>query len=945
MISSLKTGKLLLLAASLFLVAEVADMIHRSNIKYFLQTSMLNREISKKEKKGLDCLNELVSVGDDPESISAHMLKHVNPGENNLLYYRDNRLVGWTDNSYNPPRSIDQNSFRNNFINLQGRYLVVNRVSDSLNVFVCLIDVWNRYEIENEIIKSGYVSSLNMPDGAGLTTDPTSGYPVYGRSGNYLFSATYEGCGNFNTWFIIIPVILWISFLLILLLLVNRFASYISMKGHGAFAPLVVLGITAILYLVVVFTGKPDVFSQMNLFSPYRFAIGRLIPSTGHMAMVGIGFLYFAWSFYRWFPVSFGKDGRKLTELAVLSLYMLLGVVIFFLYSSIVVYFIKGSNISFEIYKILDIDYFTIVAFLSSSMILLGLVLYLLKIFMAAEEINDRTLFMAGGISVVVIFLIYAARGFNPFIQVVWSALLICARFMRNPATSKINVAVLFGIIAGAYASWVIPSETWKRETDMLKVMAVNYSNDNDLYAESLLYDTWSRLEGDSLLMAMMSLDYFTDEDADLIYRYLDQEYFNGYWENYSRIYTVCSYDSDLILEGREDDPENCFYFFNERIKATGVPLADTGLVFIENNSGRAYYLGSAYFEASDRTTNGLFIELVNEIKYVQSGYPELLVDSRYFMQPVLRKYGIAKYIKDTLVMQTGVEPFDQLLSIRGGDESEYLSVRVRDFDYLVFNRSDKVSIVIRRPSIRFIDILVIFTYVFIGFFILFIIAIMLVNPAERFSFRRLEFRHKMQFAFVAILLGTMVSVGSVVIYLSVGQYRAKHLENIREKLSSVNIEMEHKLSTESALDEGWNAEGYPSLDDLLVKFSNVFYTDINLFDMNGNLMASSRREVFDKNLVGRRMNYAAYEALSKRGEFQFVHQENIGDLRFLSAYIPFFNKDNQLLAYLNLPILTCRQNSQKRYQTWLLQLSTFPYPSCGCNELRGSISARITAP
>ena len=37
----------------------------------------------------------------------------------------------------------------------------------------------------------------------------------------------------------------------------------------------------------------------------------------------------------------------------------------------------------------------------------------------------------------------------------------------------------------------------------------------------------------------------------------------------------------------------------------------------------------------------------------------------------------------------------------------------------------------------------------------------------------------------------------------------------------------------------------------------------------------------------------------------EFVHEEQIGSLRYLSAYVPFKNHDNELLAYLNLPYFT----------------------------------------
>ena len=44
-----------------------------------------------------------------------------------------------------------------------------------------------------------------------------------------------------------------------------------------------------------------------------------------------------------------------------------------------------------------------------------------------------------------------------------------------------------------------------------------------------------------------------------------------------------------------------------------------------------------------------------------------------------------------------------------------------------------------------------------------------------------------------------------------------------------------------------------------LIKFSNVFYTDINLYDLNGIILASSRPEIFEKGLLGTTINAEAF--------------------------------------------------------------------------------------
>jgi nitrogen fixation/metabolism regulation signal transduction histidine kinase len=111
----------------------------------------------------------------------------------------------------------------------------------------------------------------------------------------------------------------------------------------------------------------------------------------------------------------------------------------------------------------------------------------------------------------------------------------------------------------------------------------------------------------------------------------------------------------------------------------------------------------------------------------------------------------------------------------------------------------------------------------------------------------------------------------------------------------------------------------YNNLNDLLINTSNIFYIDINLYDPEGNLIATSRPEIFDKGLIGKKMNARAYAALTNDAKAEVVHNENIGNLNYISAYVPFKNKDNKLLAYLNLPYFTRQEELSREVSTMVV--------------------------
>jgi nitrogen fixation/metabolism regulation signal transduction histidine kinase len=55
-----------------------------------------------------------------------------------------------------------------------------------------------------------------------------------------------------------------------------------------------------------------------------------------------------------------------------------------------------------------------------------------------------------------------------------------------------------------------------------------------------------------------------------------------------------------------------------------------------------------------------------------------------------------------------------------------------------------------------------------------------------------------------------------------------------------------------------------------------------------------------------------------------FIQNENIGGLNFLSAYIPFRNRDNKLMAYLNLPYFAKEGELRKEISTLVVALVNF---------------------
>jgi signal transduction histidine kinase len=173
----------------------------------------------------------------------------------------------------------------------------------------------------------------------------------------------------------------------------------------------------------------------------------------------------------------------------------------------------------------------------------------------------------------------------------------------------------------------------------------------------------------------------------------------------------------------------------------------------------------------------------------------------------------------------------------------------------------------------------------------------------------------------ITMLSISLFFIGGATIYFNMLQFEKKQNDIIREKVQSVLNELENNLGEEQELNTNWHNNKLNNLDELLGMLSNVFYTDINLYDLKGKLLATSRSEVFDKGLQSTKVHPSAYLELVVNERAIFIHNEKIGRLEFLSAYVPLRNYENKPLAYLNMPYFSRQSELKQELSTLIVAL------------------------
>ena len=942
---------LIILTVVMLLMALAAEALFLSDFEYRFRTKMFNKTLRAKERIMDECLNAMkpiLATRDHHGSVPENKLFTIaEQNEITILEYLDNKLVYWSDNAFSVPDFLDDSLYSKPLIYLQNGWFLPKTIQTSQEKIVGLLRVHTDYGFENGYIKSGFEKDFKMPENVGLSTDKNaSEFHILNTAGDFLFSLSFpEIKGESN--FILIPLCLWAVVFVLILILSFEMVKFLVSIGKKRFALGFVIMIFSLLYFCILITGKPSVLLRTELFSKYGFPLCSFIPSLGHLAIFSILSACFSYIVFCHFPIPEKKRGMALKDYLLMTILLICGAFLFACCNLIFSNLVLNSNISFQIYKVLDLNVLSVVGYSAVILLMLVPVLFILKIIQVTKQFRKKTIILSGISSLIVPVVFYYNDQGTLFPFVIFYIVITVSLWISGTKKAGIfNLAVIFSVILGIFSLYIITRLSEKKVNEKLKIQAVTFSTENDPEAEHLLLDLWPVLKNDSALAGMMEVENFEKIDFDSISDYLQDKYFTGYWRNFNfNPPVLCRSDQSLYIGQGNDVTENCFKFFEDRIRKDGHQLTGTNFYFIDNQGGRSYYIGRLFFKTGKGSTNGLFLEFYSDVNVFQPGYSELLLDKKYHGYARLKDYSFAKYINGKIVLRNGEFPYDETDAEYVEECSDYKFFKSEGFKHILY-KNGNATVLISRPELTAEDMIISFAYLFAFILLFFNLLLLIVRRPELKIAFNLNFRQKLQLSFIGVLLFSFLLIGGVVASYTISQYQTRHSENLREKMNSIYLELEGKISTEKQFATDWKSGNYTSLNDFMIKLSNVFKTDINLYDFHGFLIATSRPEIFSRDLTSSRINNMALInfVLLKRSEY--YQKEKIGSLEYISAYVPFFNADNKFIAYLNLPYFRMQSILAKEISNLIVAVINFTLLLIVITmSLAVFISGRLTSP
>jgi len=856
--------------------------------------NFLQKEFEKLEKQFADYAPIEVLHDRSPEYQELATTRGIS-----VFYYENGLLRYWSDHSI-PVTSRWRQRYGRPFVPMRNAdYVSVTRPTGG-GLLLGLIEIRTHFPLQNEFLVNRYQEDFSMNPGVDIEfLEEDGSEAIYNRAGSYLFSLDFSEADPTDRGMKAISVTALFLFVVLgflgVCMVIRQSAGKTRWIWMAVTTLLLLAGAVSILHY-----GFPQVITNSRLFQPELFA-SRLFPSLGHLLVVTILAVSLATLYYL-----YGNLERILPDILknVSAILLFAGSALLLLFvEHLITILVLDSSISFEAHNVTTFTLHTMVGLIIIVMWFIVLGLMLDKAIMLIREDTAKLLIM-GTLTGSVTMLLAALLPGHHGSWIAWGGIMLLLgthvylRY-RQPGRPPFSRFVFLILVISVFMVIRLQQNNEISVEREREVELVKLSSEHDPVAEMLFSELSMAIRNDSILALYLNRPFI---DIDQIFNRVQRNYFSGYWSKYDFQITICHPDDRVYLQPPDDEWRHCYTFFDEMIQREGIQVGNSDFYFLDNLNGRISYLASIPFFGAGGEKR-LFIELDSKIISEELGYPELLLDNTYSAF-TSSKFSYAKYNGGELITQDGEYPYRRSSDYYTSGEEMFEQITMNGYDHSIYNVDQQNTIIVGSPSISLVDNLISFSYIFaLNFLLMVLIYLFFSMRSFRLSVNW-NFKNKIQYSMAGILFLTFLLICSGTIFFIVRQYQAKHNDNLRNTMRSIYIELIHKVEFEEDL-VNWSSDTYYNLDELLRKFSNVFYTDINLYDESGYLLATSRSEIFERHLLSRRMNRLVYEKLAWENASEYIHTEHIGKMKYISAYVPLLNSKNKFLAYLNLPYFT----------------------------------------
>ncbi|MBL7982162.1 MAG: GHKL domain-containing protein [Flavobacteriales bacterium] len=750
--------------------------------------------------------------------------------------------------------------------------------------------VWYVPPIENRFLVRGFHPSLQAAPGLQVVDDDPSGIAVHDGQSTPMFTVNWmDGAQELGTW-------IWVRLCLVLLAaflgLAALWRACMSMRANGGSVPALLSFIVGAVVLRAFMLWYMPVgpFSRIPLFDPAVYATSVVFPSLGDLVLNALFLFIMALFLMRSVRDSAAPGG------AMRVLYWAVVLLHAAWITQLIIGLVADSSVELDLYHVQGLGVHGLVAVAGMALMFGGWAVVVYALLGPIARANGLLRSWALGMVILAASIaVHHLLGVRDTIVFLWPVIpmLVLMRVALD-RPRFLHVVLGLAVLAGTTAH-LLTRHTYQREQRERQALAERLASREDPVVEYMFRETAPLIRKDTALYGLLTGNRSCSSgDLDRLVR---QPYFGGYWERYDvRLFAFDT--TGQVLCSTDPDPPSSMLSDTSAF-GIGPGVADMPDLIMEERPGQTtyYHARVAVMPVDSLSPGQLIVELHLRPVSQGAGFPELLLSGDDPLARRSERYTKARYERGKLVEQQG-PVFHPLHWQRSMPGDGFLWYQEGRSEFLARGDAQGTLLVLGLPMPGPLDKATSFSYLFAFFGVLLSLAYFMHHLLRREQVWVPGIGTKVRLALVFFGTTGLVFFGIGTQRLLSRQYNLRFEADILERMRSVHADLQQRLDGEGELTDRHALY----LDRLLARAGNVFRTDITLYNTHGELLATSRPQVFNNGLLGRRMDPLAYVELVRKGTSAFVHQEHIGNASFRTAYMPLRDRRGLVMAYLALP-------------------------------------------
>ncbi len=438
---------------------------------------------------------------------------------------------------------------------------------------------------------------------------------------------------------------------------------------------------------------------------------------------------------------------------------------------------------------------------------------------------------------------------------------------LRYNAFSRGGRAV-YSLLTGAF--FVVTSTLlgFQKEQDRVGVWATRLAMDRDISLEIQLRGAEQLIAEDQVAAALSALE---GSEALLEGRIVD-----SYLSRLTK-----DYDISVIRMSRAD--ASVADLFNERIRG-GEPIASPSHFYYSKGAdGRPLYTGFFTYYNPSAGSGAAMVLVESKSNREDRGYLSLLGFSAPGKVTLPPPYSYAKYSGGRLIQFKGTYGYPTVFP---GTLPE------KEFIHFIYNVSDEDVVVVSREKTEILTLLV--AGMLLAILVYSIVSVPVLGK-RRFRSERAYFRTRISVVLYISLIITLIAMSAFSVWFVYKRNRTDMNTIMVSRISVLQSSLEGVFRQVAA-----GSGGIPLTRDHIqsvMGIGNNLKCDISLYSPSGVLLMSTSPEVYDRMLIGRRIDENAYKSIILDHDRFSINRETFGRRHYYALYAPVFNARSEIVA------------------------------------------------